>query len=164
MNEWQAYAVHEDGKIFGFFGPFRFLSNYHIIKESPGICLGELYFPTTEHAYQAAKWPENLRSQFLDLSPSEAKRRGSEAPGFNARKWNKMKYDLMYELNWQKFHNFKYLRDMLMETDGYQLEERNHWGDQDWGTNAEGVGENNLGKILMRIRDKLFAMQRNDEF
>lgn len=30
--------------------------------------------------------------------------------------------------------------------------EENNWGDKFWGT-VNGVGENHLGKILMRIRD-----------
>lgn len=34
------------------------------------------------------------------------------------------------------------------------LEEGNTWGDTIWGT-VDGVGENRLGKILMRVRDEL---------
>ena len=34
------YAVYEDGKIFGFFGPFNFLSNYYILET--GVCLDDL--------------------------------------------------------------------------------------------------------------------------
>lgn len=158
------YAVHQDGLIAGFFGTFRFLSNFYVIRRAPGIGLGELFFPTTENAYQAAKYPEEFRWKFTDISPAKAKELGQLAPKFNARKWAKKKYDLMYELNFQKFNNHPYLRDMLLETDGYVLEERNAWGDTDWGTDPNGVGENNLGKILMKVREKLLAIKRNDDF
>lgn len=70
----------------------------------------------------------------------------------------------MYELNWQKYQNNPILGTKLIMTDGCHLEERNNWSDRDWGTDVNGVGENNLGKILMRIRDKMLAMKRRDEF
>jgi predicted NAD-dependent protein-ADP-ribosyltransferase YbiA (DUF1768 family) len=44
------------------------------------------------------------------------------------------------------------------------LEERNAWGDTDWGTDINGVGENNLGKILMKVREKLIAIKKNQDF
>ena len=37
-----------------------------------------------------------------------------------------------------------------------ELVEGNTWGDKVWGV-CDGVGENNLGKTLMRIRDALFS-------
>jgi predicted NAD-dependent protein-ADP-ribosyltransferase YbiA (DUF1768 family) len=44
------------------------------------------------------------------------------------------------------------------------LEERNSWGDSYWGTDINGVGENNLGKILMDIRSELKLLDKNEEF
>ena len=43
-------------------------------------------------------------------------------------------------------------KQMLLMTEGCHLEERNSWHDGFWGTDVNGVGENNLGKILMEIR------------
>ena len=40
-----------------------------------------------------------------------------------------------------------------IKSDEY-LEEGNNWGDKVWGT-VNGEGENNLGKILMRVRKEL---------
>jgi len=156
------FAVHADGKICGFFGPFRFLSNFYPLQN--GVGFEELMYPSVEHAYQAAKWPQHQRTQFVEISAAQAKRLGKEAPGFNAKKWAKKKYDLMYELNWQKYINNPVLQEKLVLTEGCHLEEMNNWGDMDWGTNINGFGENNLGKILMRIRDKILAMRRDDEF
>ena len=147
------YAVHADGKIFGFFGAFRFLSNFFILEN--GVSLDEIYYPSTEHAYQAAKWPYDQREQFLGVSAGKAKKLGKEAPKFNAKKWDKSKVSFMAALCRQKFTNDPKLKAMLLMTEGCQLEERNNWGDQEWGTDINGVGENKLGIILMTIRSDL---------
>lgn len=156
------YAVHDDGKIQGFFGAFRFLSNFYPCAE--GVGMGELIFPSVEHAYQAAKWPEHQRNQFIDVTSAQSKKLGKLAPKFNAKKWNKVKYDLMYELNWSKYSNNKVLQQKLLLTEDCLLEERNSWGDVWWGTDINGNGENNLGKILMRIRDKMIAIRDKSEW
>ena len=147
------YAVHKDGMIAGFFGPFSFLSNFYILKN--GVWFEELCFPSVENAYQAAKWPRPNRTSFVDVSAGKAKKLGKLAPKFDGRRWNKVKYDIMFELVSQKFHNNGDVAKKLLLTEGYQLEERNSWGDQYWGTNEKGEGENNLGKILMIVRDVL---------
>ena len=147
------YAVHKDGIIAGFFGDFSFLSNFYVLKN--GVWFEELCFPSVEHAYQAAKWPIQNRSHFVGVSSGKARKLGKLAPNFNRKRWEKIKYDVMYELVSQKFHNNGDVAKKLLLTEGYQLEERNSWGDQYWGTNEKGEGENNLGKILMIVRDVL---------
>ena len=156
------YAIHKDGEIRGFFGQFRFLSNFYILDE--GVTFEELTYPSTEHAYQAAKWPSNQRSQFLGVTAGQAKHLGKAAPKLNVKRWNKTKVDLMYSLVYQKFYKNIKLRKMLLAMDGYHLEERNSWGDVEWGTNERGEGENKLGIILMNVRDKFLAMERNNEW
>jgi ribA/ribD-fused uncharacterized protein len=145
------YAIHADGKICGFFGPFRFLSNFYMLEDG-GVSLDDVYYPSVEHAYQAAKWPRNLREQFLDITPGRAKKLGKEAPNFNQKKWDKAKVSVMSALCGQKFWNNYKMKQMLLMTEDAHLEERNSWGDTFWGVDVNGVGENNLGKILMHIR------------
>jgi len=156
------YAIHKDGEIRGFFGQFRFLSNFYVLEN--GIWFEELTYPSVEHAYQAAKWPFNMREQFIDVTAGKAKYLGKAATGLNIKKWNKNKVELMRSLVFQKFEKNYKLRKMLMEMEGYVLDERNSWGDTFWGTNEQGEGENNLGKILMNVRDKFIAIERKDEF
>lgn len=146
------YAVHKDGLIAGFFGAFTFLSNFYILEN--GVWFEEMCFPSVEHAYQAAKYPRNLRAEFIGVTPGRAKKLGALAK-IDTRKWQKQKYNIMYELVRQKFANNTQLREMLWMTDGCTLEERNNWGDTDWGTDPDGKGENNLGKILMNVRERL---------
>lgn len=154
------YAVHKDGLIAGFAGDFSFLSNFYPCS----VGMGEIVFPSVENAYQSYKYPEHLRHQFVDITAAEAKRLGKLAPNFNTKKWNKIKYDLMYQLNWTKYSNNPILQEKLVMTEGCQLEERNNWHDVWWGTDENGNGENNLGKILMRVREKLIAIRKNNEW
>jgi|ERR1035441_8656044 GTP cyclohydrolase II len=149
------YAVYKDGMILGFFGQFRFLSNFFILEN--GVNLDEIYYPSVEHAYQAAKWPHDQREQFLGVTAGESKKIGREAPKFNAKKWEKQKVALMTALCRQKFINNIKLKQMLLMTEGCQLEERNSWGDVFWGRNENGEGQNQLGQILMDIRHDLLT-------
>jgi predicted NAD-dependent protein-ADP-ribosyltransferase YbiA (DUF1768 family) len=45
------------------------------------------------------------------------------------------------------------LRDKLTSTAPVELVEGNWWGDTFWGV-CKGVGENHLGRLLMKIRDE----------
>jgi ribA/ribD-fused uncharacterized protein len=156
------YAVHKDGEIRGFFGPYRFLSNFYILDS--GVTFEDLVYPSTEHAYQAAKWPKNKRTQFLDVTAAKSKHLGKEAPNFNAKKWNKNKVELMRALVFQKFERNLVLRKKLLAMEGYVLDERNSWSDTFWGTDENGNGENHLGLILMSVRDKFIEMTNKEKY
>lgn len=151
------YAIHKDGIIAGFFGSFSFLSNFYILET--GVCLDEVYYPSVEHGYQAAKWPYDQRGQFLGVTAGKAKKLGKEAPKFNQKKWDKQKVSVMAALCRQKFLNNPKLKAMLLMTEGCQLEERNNWGDVYWGRDENGNGENQLGQLLMDIRHELSGKQ-----
>ena len=155
------YAIHKDGLIAGFFGPFSFLSNFYTCKN--GIC-GEdqLRYPSVEHLYQAYKYPLEERKQFIEITAGKAKSLGKLAPNFNQRKWDKNKYEIMRQLVLQKFEGNLEFKEKLLLTDGYVLEERNNWGDVWWGTDEDGNGENNLGKILMGVREFIISKEKNN--
>lgn len=53
-----------------------------------------------------------------------------------------------------KFTQNAELADKLLATGDAHLEEGNTWGDRVWGT-VNGVGANQLGIILMKIRDEI---------
>ena len=156
------YAIHKDGEIRGFFGQFRFLSNFYIL--STGVTFEDLTYPSTEHAYQAAKWPQNQRTQFLNVTAGQSKHLGKAAPKLNVKRWNKNKVELMRALVYQKFEKNLMLRKKLMEMEGYILDERNSWGDTFWGTDESGNGENHLGLILMSVRDKFIELKDKNKY
>lgn len=68
--------------------------------------------------------------------------------------WDDVKVDVMEEIVYAKFTQNENLMHMLVLTEDMPLIEGNSWGDTFWGV-CDGVGENNLGKILMRVRDRL---------
>lgn len=136
-------------KIESFQGEHRFLSNFwHVYVRYDG----ELY-PTVEHAYQAAKTlnPE-FRMAIATATTGEAKRMGRQVP--MRADWDSIKIDVMRDLLRQKFTEEPELRDLLLATGDAELIEGNTWGDYFWGV-CNGEGQNNLGKLLMEIRDGL---------
>lgn len=142
------FAVYSDTEICGFFGPWRWLSNFY---RSPVWYEDHLY-PSVENGYQAMKYEnDDDRIKFLSISPTEAKKLGQLAP--LRENWNVIKFDVMSNLVFNKFDRNLGLRKQLLDTGSKLLEERNYWDDVVWGTNMEGVGQNNLGKILMKVRE-----------
>ena len=140
-------------EIKGFFGPWRFLSNFHFVEvEWEG-----MRYRTTEHAYQAAKFDDVEKRKYIQSleTPREARRVGQQ-PGCCAN-WDQIKYDVMYDLNAQKY-SYPSLAEKLLLSGNAYLEETNTWGDVYWGV-CNGVGKNNLGKILMDIRTFLQEYQ-----
>jgi ribA/ribD-fused uncharacterized protein len=141
-------------EIKGFFGRNFFLSNFF---GSPLIYDGILY-PTVEHAYQAAKTHDvNKRLEIAGAhTPDIAKKMGRILE--LREDWESVKFEIMYYLVKLKFENCKILKDALLETKDAYLEETNHWGDKIWGVCSKtGEGENNLGKILMNVRNELLT-------
>jgi ribA/ribD-fused uncharacterized protein len=137
-------------KISGFRGEWNFLSNFY---KTDVMFEGEIY-PSAEHAYQAAKTLDGeIRKKFIGLSSSESKRFGRS---FKAREdWNDIKLKVMYSIVLDKFTRNDYMTFKLEKTLGYYIEEQNFWNDKFWGI-CKGQGENNLGKILMKVRNKIF--------
>jgi hypothetical protein len=132
-----------------FSGYYRFLSNFW---KAPVVYDGVGY-SNSEAAYQAAKCrnPEQ-KVWFEKLDPGPAKRLGK---GVVLRfDWEEVKDQIMYDICLAKFTQNPDLAKALIETRDEELIEGNTWGDRVWGQ-VDGVGENRLGKILMRIRAEL---------
>lgn len=147
--------------VYGFSGEYRFLSNFWYCEVELD---GETY-PSTEHAYQAAKTLDPVERKRFRFSISyrdgephertptcaEAKRLGNS---ISLRPdWEDVKVGVMRDLLRQKFTSGR-LRDMLLNTGDLYLEETNHWRDTFWGV-CDGKGRNVLGNLLMEVRDEL---------
>lgn len=139
---------HSDTAIKGFFGQYRWLSNFHQV---PVIYEG-IEFPSSENAYQYAKCVLKEECKlFTTQLPQIAKLLGKTVK--LRPDWEEVKYSIMKEIILSKF-SIPELRDMLIYTGDKYLEETNYWNDTYWGV-CNGVGENNLGKILMEVRENL---------
>lgn len=142
-------------------GEFRdeyfFMSNFY---EAP-VTYGGITYRNTEAAFQAQKTlsPEE-RHKFADMSPTAAKRAGRKVA--LRPDWETVKFTVMYEVCRAKFEQHPELAEQLLATGTEELVEGNTWGDRIWGQ-VNGKGQNNLGKILMRIRDELGAGENKEE-
>lgn len=134
----------------GFHGRYRWLSNFWV---SPVVFESKEYI-SVEHAYQAAKSFEIVDREYIAglVSAKEAKAAGYTLQIRND--WDDVKLDIMYQLVKDKFTRTPYLREWLRGTKDMYLEETNTWNDTYWGV-CNGIGENHLGKILMRVRQEL---------
>lgn len=134
--------------ISSFSGNYRFLSNFWPCE----VRFDDEAYTSVEHAYVAAKVLDRQARQAVQACPT---------PGFAKRlgrtltlraDWEAIKLGVMEDLLRQKFSK-PALRELLLATDNDELVEGNTWGDTFWGV-CDGVGQNHLGKLLMRIRDE----------
>lgn len=101
--------------------------------------------------------------QAQKCSDEEEKKLFNNIDGFLAKKygkkvslkpnWNTVRVSIMEEVVWAKFKQNPDLARKLVKVEGV-IQEENYWNDTFWGV-CNGEGENNLGKILMKIRDEL---------
>ncbi len=136
------------GPITSFKKEYDFLSNFFPVE----VTFDGLTYPSVEHAYVAAKSldPDFRRVVCKAPSAGAAKKLGRKVKLRPC--WGHLKLEVMERLLRRKFEHL-HLRERLWDTAPRELAEGNTWGDQFWGV-CNGVGENHLGKLLMKIRDK----------
>ena len=131
-----------------FQGDNRWLSNFTPCK----VMLDGVVYPSTENAYQAAKTVmTNERVPFPTMTAGQAKRAGRKVT--MRSDWDDVKIAVMEDLTRQKY-SVEPLRSKLLMTGDVEIQEGNSWGDTFWGI-CKGRGENNLGKLIMKVRAEL---------
>jgi len=131
-----------------FQGEFRFLSNFWPVEiENEG-----MQFMSVEHAFQAAKTTDIVEKILIQvsISPGKAKKLGRLV--HLKENWEEIKIEVMLQLLRKKFSD-PILKQKLIDTNEAILEEGNTWNDTFWGI-YNGVGENHLGKLLMKVREE----------
>lgn len=136
-----------------FRGEYRWMSNFHLCT----VTYDGVTYPSTENAYQAAKFEDDdFRARFVNCTPAESKKLG-RSTGMVAN-WDGIRLNVMEKLLRQKFAPGTVLAQKLLDTGDEELVEGNWWNDTYWGV-CRGVGENNLGKLLMKLRRELKDLQ-----
>lgn len=135
-----------------FQGEYRWLSNFWYCP----VRIDGVDFPSSENAYQAMKFPKIMWHRFQHISPAAAKKM---AHRLNMNKpydpeWQKKHLENMEIVTRAKYAQNADLEIRLLQTGDAILQEGNYWNDTFWGV-CRGIGQNNLGKLLMKIREEL---------
>lgn len=137
---------------------YDFLSNFYpVVIQSGGI-----KFKTVEHAYQASKSSDhNIWMKISNLDADEAGKAKHIGRKVKLRKdWDMLKISVMRRFLMEKFTKNVTLRKKLLETGNAFLIEGNYWHDNYWGDCKcekckNMTGGNQLGLILMKIRNEI---------
>ena len=165
-----------------FKGRWFFLSNFYPCDiKHKGII-----YPSTEHYYVAQKFKGMqfynghyfTEPDFKELlckvkKASDVKKMGRTLK--NRSDWDSIKYDVMEWGVRYKFSENDNLKKMILSTGDENLVEFNFWHDNYWGSctcvKCGDEGVNNLGKLLMQIREELkpikqpsFEDRMNEQF
>jgi ribA/ribD-fused uncharacterized protein len=169
-----------------FRGDYLFLSNFwpwegaRELGPIAPVTYNGFTFPSSEHAYQTAKFYGTHDEALQDVFTRMTKYSGKKNPAAQAkawareatrsdyaflREWEKRKDEVMYEVVVRKFQQNTDLRRRLLGTGDALLEEGNWWGDRYWGVSParSGRGLNRLGVILMQVRLELSSMEGGHE-
>jgi ribA/ribD-fused uncharacterized protein len=118
---------------------------------------GKLW-PTSEHFFQAQKFENRADQEDIRKvsSPMIAARMGRDRKRKLRRDWERVKVGIMREAVEAKFRQHAELTELLLATGDAKLVEHTE-NDDYWGDGGDGSGRNELGRILMAVRDALRA-------
>ena len=124
-----------------------------------GLVMDGIQFKTGEHAFQYLKFAktnsEVAKAITSSTSPNEARRLAQVYKRLRDPEWSNVKYGYMKRVFELKAASNKEVEEALLNTKDYTIVEHCVDQDTDWGVDNNGVGENNLGKLWMQIREEL---------
>ncbi len=131
---------------------YRWLSNFAPVE----INFNGMIFSSVEHGYMSEKSNDLEWKKFCSDStnhPVKVKRKSKKI--VLRDDWETIKVNVMRELLVLKFSQKPY-KELLLDTGNIYIQEGNKWGDTFWGVDLKtNIGENNLGKLIMSIREEL---------
>ncbi len=135
------YSLRED--------PYGCFSNFSL----HGVKLDGLWWPTTEHYFQAQKFAGTPCAEKVRLaaSPKQAAEMGRDRKLPLRADWEAVKDAIMLQAVQCKFETHAELRKLLLSTGNEGIIE-NAPSDYYWGCGADGSGRNQLGKTLVQVR------------
>ena len=170
FNEWRNLSNYGVGELT--IDGIRFPSRENAYHWFKGILGGE--DPKSEHMTRFHSACINAdKTEVLSVyTPNQAKQAGKKVklhPDWDSR----LKYGVMRECIKAALNENEFLRVLLLSTGDAELEESNWWHDVYWGRCVgtltlngeerkckhaphEPIGENNLGKLLMELRDEVY--------
>lgn len=131
------------------YGVFSNFSRY-------GVEIDGLWWPTTEHYFQAQKFEDAVYRDKIRNAPSakDAANLGRSRKLPLRTDWAQVKDEVMRRAVLKKFQTHKDIRELLLSTGEEEIVE-NAPGDYYWGCGKDGTGLNRLGTILQEVREEL---------
>ena len=121
-----------------------------------GIEVDGLWWKTVEHYFQAQKFSDAIYQEKIRLahSPKQAAELGRSRKLPIRSDWEHVKDEIMFKAVMKKFLTHPSLKQLLLDTEDQEIIE-NAPGDYYWGIGKDGTGQNKLGQILIKVRNKL---------
>ena len=124
-----------------------------------GFIMNGEYFQTSEHAFQYLKFVEtnkDIANRIKEsFSPNDARNIAQENKEYRLPNWKDVKYQNMEKVLRLKVEQNPIVKEVLLNTKDYIIAENCIDEDTDWGLDNNNQGNNNLGKIWMKIRDEI---------
>ena len=134
------------------FGELGYLANY----ADYGFYKNGIYYKTVEHYYQAMKFPEGeIREKIIKAkTPKEASNIGRDKNNIRIDNFKRIKNKVMYDGILEKFRQNRNIAYKLIETRNEKIAEATI-DEYYWGIGKDKTGENNIGKILVKVRKQI---------
>lgn len=125
--------------------------------------LDDYQWPTAEHYYQALKFNHlDYQKKIREApSPLQARKLGNRWFKRKRSDFKKVRTTLMVRAMYTKCKAHIDVRTALLDSADQPLAESS-FSDYFWGCGRDGRGENQFGKVLMRVRAKLMEEQSAD--
>mmetsp|Transcript_8376 Transcript_8376/g.12744 ORF Transcript_8376/g.12744 Transcript_8376/m.12744 type:complete len:154 (+) Transcript_8376:774-1235(+) len=149
--------ANNDQKVIKFYHIGGELGCFSNFSHHPVRMENDLEWPTSEHYFQAMKFPDypEYMEHIRKLSkPGDAKRAGRTRKYKLRSDWERVKDSIMMDVCLAKFRQHDQCRKVLLST-GDALLVENAPNDSYWGCGKDGKGRNQLGKTLMAVREIL---------
>ncbi len=144
--------LEEEIRFYSVLDDYGIFSNFAIYP----LKLDGLLWPTTEHYFQAQKFDDEEYKEKIRkaASPMKAAELGRSRRMKIIKNWDRQKDNVMYKALLAKFTQHPELKEQLLNTGSAKIIEHTE-NDAYWGDGGDGKGLNKLGKLLMKVREKL---------
>lgn len=156
----QTVTQTEDHIMWIFTGQWQLIDNFApcpVKIVDLGLGLGEMIYPTSEHAFAASKARNAATHLYIAEQPDPGAAKAAGRRCLLRKNWEEVKFDVMWRVLIAKFQQNAAALVVLQLTGARPIYEGNTWNDDIWGVleQKDGTwkGRNALGEMLMEIRD-----------
>lgn len=160
-NKNYEYRIYNKNNAITFAKVHEPFGGLHNMAPNFPINLNDLVIRTSEHLYQAMRFPNHPEIQNKVLappSPMASKQVMKEHIQYSREDWDNVKISIMkWSLMMKLLNNFESFSELLLSTNGKELVEYSK-KDPFWGASYQAnqlTGVNALGRLLMGIREDL---------